>query len=30
MVNENVLNKVKEVMAAPSCYEGLKLICETI
>lgn len=28
MVNENVLNKVKEVMAAPSCYEGLKPICE--
>ena len=28
MVKEEVLNKVKEVMAAPSCYEGLKPICE--
>ena len=27
MVKEEVLNKVKEVMDASSCYEGLKTIC---
>lgn len=28
MAKEEILGKVKEIMNAPSCYEGLKRVCE--
>ncbi|MGN0954144.1 heat-shock protein Hsp90 [Dialister sp.] len=28
MAKEEIIEKVKEVMNAPSCYEGLKKVCE--
>ena len=29
MAKEEIIEKVKEVMNAPSCYEGLKKVCES-
>ena len=29
MAKEEIVNKVKEVMNAPSCYSGLKKVCQT-
>ena len=29
MAKEEIVNKVKEVMNAPSCYSGLKKVCQS-
>lgn len=30
MAKEEIVTKVKEVMNAPSCYSGLKKVCQDI